>query len=292
MPDVSSLQKNASSIFSRVYFVLEKTSHSGNVGASARALKTMGFHNLVLISPKKTDILSSIDACVRSARGIDILKNAKIMSDFHTAMKGIHYCVGLSSRRRNFNNVFFTPREAANLVISRLMNVKTEKLAFVFGNEQNGLSNEILSNCQEQWCIPSSEVYSSLNLASAVQIVAYEVRMAILQGVSALSDSLADQEKRHMSHFSLFCGQKYSSARTDDLICFFNRMNKLLEKIGFNSLDRSKKGWLRLRQSFLKANFTRENVFLLQGVLKKIERYICNEVDAKSCHDKTNENQE
>lgn len=274
MPDVLPFQGDVNNLFARVRFILDQTSHPGNVGACARALKTMGFKDLVLIKPRNDDVLSLNEARVRSAGGLDILNNARIADNFYDAVDGVCYCVGLSARRRGFDNIYLHPRDAVFLVINRLIHSEGKSIAFIFGNEQHGLSNEILSKCQEQWCIPSNLAYSALNLAAAVQIVAYEIRIALLQNTANNLQIYEKKSSRFSSSIGSISNNKKSLADSDDLIFLLNRLSALMKRIGFSYSLESQRGWLHLCQSFMTARFTKENIFFLHGVLKKMEKIL------------------
>ena len=144
---------------SNINIVLVNTSHPGNIGSTARAMKTMGLNQLTLVSPK--DFPSKI-ANAKAVGCTDILDNANICQDLDTALKEQQLIFATSARSRQISLPTHTPKEAANIINSAL--ASGIKVAILFGNEQHGLSNTDLLKCQHQIIIPTSEEYSSLNL--------------------------------------------------------------------------------------------------------------------------------
>ena len=151
--------------------VLVNTTDPGNIGAAARAMKTMGLKNLYLVAPKAFPHLS---ASVRASHAIDILAEARVVDNLTEALQDCSLVFGTSTRVRELNWVTLTARAAAEKIITRPL----QDVALVFGRERCGLTNEELQHCHFQIIIPANPDYSSLNLAAAVQIVCYELRMA------------------------------------------------------------------------------------------------------------------
>ena len=159
---------------SNINIVLVRTSHPGNIGSTARAMKTMGLQNLKLISPKE---FPSNIADAQAVGCIDILKNADIYSSLPDCLGSSKIVVGFSARSRKCNIPTLTMEELINMLI----NNKSNLVSIVFGNEQSGLSNEELQLCDFLVSIPTDNAYSSLNLASAVQIFSYEYFKSSIQ---------------------------------------------------------------------------------------------------------------
>ena len=155
-----------------VRFILFEPTHPGNIGAVARAIKTMGFHELVVVNPG-----CEIDgvARARSSGALDVLQQARVVATLAEAVDGCGYVVGTSSRRRRLAWPELNPRECAASVIEHGQH---KPVAIVFGAERAGLTNDEIDRCNALVYIPSNPEYSSLNLAMAVQIVAYELRVA------------------------------------------------------------------------------------------------------------------
>ena len=156
-----------------VRFILVEPSHPGNIGATARAMKTMGFHELVLVDPA-----CEVDgqARARSAGALDVLADARLCASLDEAVADCGYIIGASARRRRLNWPELTPRECAASVAGRPVD---EPVALLFGPERAGLTNAELDLCSALVYIPSNPEYNSLNLASAVQLIAYELRLAL-----------------------------------------------------------------------------------------------------------------
>jgi tRNA/rRNA methyltransferase len=169
------LTETDTSLFQRLRFVLVETSHPGNVGAAARALKTMGFTNLVLVRPRYPDVLSHPEAIAFASGAQDILESARIVETVEEALAGCDLVAAVSARLREFSPPVVTPRELAESVAHR----QGGDVAFIFGSERYGLPNEVVMNCQALINIPANPAYSSLNLAQAIQLLAYESRVAM-----------------------------------------------------------------------------------------------------------------
>jgi len=155
-------------------FVLVGTTHAGNIGAAARALKTMGLHRLYVVAPK---VFPHIHATEMAAGAQDVLMACQVTDTLDEALVGCHLVIGTSARPRHLDLPPLTPRACAALVGSQS---DDSEVAIVFGRERTGLTNEELLRCHYHVAIPANPEYSSLNLAQAVQIIAYEWRMQIL----------------------------------------------------------------------------------------------------------------
>ncbi|MBU1438744.1 MAG: tRNA (cytosine(32)/uridine(32)-2'-O)-methyltransferase TrmJ [Gammaproteobacteria bacterium] len=161
----------------QIRIVLVGTSHTGNIGSVARAMKTMGLSQLWLVSPKE---LPDGQAYALSAGASEVLANAKVVEKLEDAISDCGLIVGASARSRTLSWPMLEPRECGEKAV---LEAQKMPVALVFGRENNGLSNEELQLCNFHVCIPANPEYSSLNLAMAVQIVAYEVRVAALASV-------------------------------------------------------------------------------------------------------------
>jgi len=166
-----------------INIVLSHTSHPGNIGAAARAMKTMGLFQLTLVKPKN---FPSMEATVRASKADDVLKNATVVDTLDEGLKQFSLVVGTSSRSRHLDVPLLTARELAEKIRDEYQN---EKVAILFGTENSGLTNEELSRCHYHVYIPANPDYCSLNLASAVQLISYELRVA------HLGSSVKDIEK-------------------------------------------------------------------------------------------------
>lgn len=157
-----------------IRIVLIETSHSGNIGSTARAMKTMGLTDLVLVAPKQ-----GIDdqAIALAAGAEDVVKSAVVVNTFSEAVADCSLVIGTSARLRHLQNSLIEPRECGEKAIHHAIN---GKVAIVFGRERVGLTNEELLKCHYHVTIPANPDYASLNLAMAVQLISYEIRMAYL----------------------------------------------------------------------------------------------------------------
>jgi len=162
--------------FSRVRFVLVGTTHPGNIGASARAMKAMGFDDLRLVSPKT---FPAAEATARASGADDVLARAAVVTDLAAAVNDCALVVGTTARDRHLEWPVLSPRDAAARIAGALHD---GPVAVVFGREQSGLSNAELDRCQHAIRIPTNPAFNSLNLSQAVQVCAYELRQSLLVG--------------------------------------------------------------------------------------------------------------
>jgi len=238
------------SVLDQVSIVLVSTSHPGNIGAVARAMKNMGLKRLILVRPKE---FPHAECTARSAGADDVLEEAKVVQSLREAVAMSHFVVGTSARQRTVPWPLSNPRQCVEK-INPLLN-SGQKIAFVFGNEQSGLSNEELSLCHYHLHIPCTENFSSLNVAAAVQIVTYELRMMIEQ-----STSLAPNQPKYESRL----------ATTEEVEQFYDRLEELLIRTGYLNLGNPKKLMLRLRRLFNRAHLEDNEIQILRGILASI----------------------
>lgn len=169
-----------SQVLQRVRVVLVGTTHAGNIGASARALKTMGLSRLVLVQPKAR---LDVEAFSMASNALDVMDEIQRFDDLDAALAGCHWVVGASARLRDRPHELMSVRQAAEHACAAwLLNPETAQteIALVFGREHSGLTNEELGRCHAHMMIAANPAYSSLNLAQAVQIACYEIRQALL----------------------------------------------------------------------------------------------------------------
>lgn len=230
-----------------VRIVLCQTSHPGNIGGAARAMKTMGLRDLALVNPKK---FPHADATAMASGATDVLDSAIVCESLQQALAGCSLVIGLSARKRELTHELVTAREAAMQAIET---AGTQKIALVLGTEMSGLSNAELIQCQQLAMIPANPKYSSLNLAAAVQLMAYELRMAAIA-----------PEKEPASGFPL--------AQHDEIEGFFAHLEETLIRIGFLNPDMPKRLMPRLRRLFARARLEKEEVNILRGILKSMQK--------------------
>lgn len=242
-------RKTDTSVFSSLRFILVGTSHPGNVGAAARAIKTMGFSRLVLVKPRFEDVLKQEEAIAFASGAQDILENAVIVDTLEEALQDCHFAAALSARLREFSPPILTPRQFSDTILTG----EHANCALVFGSERYGLSNEDVEQCHALINIPSNPDYSSLNLAQAIQILAYECRMAILN-----SENLPKHDEN--------IGFHGESASVDQINGMFTHLEAALTTIGFLNPDNPKKLMSRLRRLFSRSSLETEEVNILRGI--------------------------
>lgn len=240
-------------VFERLRFVLVETSRAGNIGAAARAMKTMGFSELVLVSPREPDVLHHEETIAFASGAHDVLLRARIVDSLDEALASCNLTVALSARLREFSPPLRSPRALAQ----QLHADSSVRCALVFGNERFGLSNEQVEKCNALVSIPVSAEYASLNLAQAVQILAYECRVAAMG------------ERREAMPVG-FQGEAASAEQIEGL---FRHLEQSLIEIEFLDPDHPKKLMPRLRRLFSRAGLETEEVNILRGIATQmIER--------------------
>lgn len=172
-PEISKADEE---LLAKIRIVLVEPSHPGNIGSVARAMKTMGLSTLYVVS--KADIITP-ESKALSKNAFDVLEHAVKVDTLDEALSGVHFAAGTSARKRTIDLPIYEPREALTILLDRMN--EAEQTAIVFGRERTGLTNEELERCDIHICISANPVYSSLNLAMSVQVVAYEMRQIILR---------------------------------------------------------------------------------------------------------------
>lgn len=275
-PDFSTPELHASigeqAIFSRTRFVLLETSHPGNVGAAARALKTMGFGRLILVNPRVAEVHRHPDAIAMASGADDVLAAAEVVSDLDEALGGAAYSVALTARLREFGPQRQSPRKVAYQA-TQLMHLPDVELALLFGNERYGLPNSAVERCQMVTHIPANPAYSSLNLAQAVQLMAYELRAAHLMEVEEGEEEwtgtakVAAHAAKKTQDAIGFVGVPASGAQIEGM---FAHLEQALTVIGFLDPASPKKLMPRLRRLLGRAQLETEEVNILRGIARKI----------------------
>lgn len=232
-----------------IQIILVETSHSGNIGSTARAMKTMGLRHLRLVAPKQP-----IDeqAIALSAGAKDCLDNAQIFPDFDNAIADCQLVIGTSARHRHLQSCLIAPRKCGELAVSR---AAQGKVAIIFGRERVGLTNEELLKCHYHLNLPTNPEYGSLNLAMAVQIVSYEIRMAWL----------AEQQLPSIEPNSPLVAYPTAEA----LHHFFEHTERLYTELGF---IRNEAVMRKLRRLYQRAELETNELNLLRGMLTAVEK--------------------
>jgi tRNA/rRNA methyltransferase len=241
--------------FTSTLFVLVEPSHPGNVGAAARALKTMGFSRLVLVAPRLAHVQTDPEAIAMASGAEDVLASARIVPTIADALAGVTWSVALTARMREYGPPQLAPREAASEARAY---APGGDIAFVFGNERTGLSNEHVERCSALAHIPANPAYSSLNLAQAVQVLAYELRIAYLADEALAGGAQADEAA---------IGAR---APNDDIERMYVHLENALIALEFLDPANPKKLMSRLRRLFARAGLEREEVNIVRGIAKHI----------------------
>lgn len=254
--------------FTSTRFVLVEPSHPGNVGAAARALKTMGFSRLVLVAPRFAHVQSDPEAIAMASGAEDVLASAQIVPTIAEALTGVTWSVALTARMREYGPPQLAPREAASEARRHALG---GNIAFVFGNERTGLSNEHVERCSALAHIPANPAYSSLNLAQAVQVLAYELRIAYLFNADD-SDSDSDSDASAAGAKVGVQSEADPAARApnEEVERMYVHLENALITLEFLDPAHPKKLMSRLRRLFARAGLEREEVNILRGIAKHI----------------------
>lgn len=230
----------------QVRIVLVRTSHPGNIGAVARAMKTMGQSQLYLVQPK---YFPHADATARASGADDLLAQALVVESLDEALAGCGYVYGLSARLRSIQWPVLDPRACAQQVLQQ----PGLPAALVFGNERNGLSNAEMDRCQYLVNIPTNPDFSSLNLASAVQVMVHELNMLARQSEAQARESASDLSE---------------VASADELARLYTHLEQMLVDVEFLDPANPRHLMRRLRRLFNKATLDSQEVKMLRGILR------------------------
>ena len=240
--------------FDKIRIVLVNTSHPGNIGAAARAMKNMGLSRLYLVAPKE---YPADKASWRAAGAKDVLDNAVIVESLTEAISCCGLVIGTSARERRIPWPLVTPRECAE---RSWVEAQHHEVAILFGREDRGLTNDELHQCNYHVCIPANEEYSSLNIAAAVQVICYEIRMAsLIADDSALTiDDQWDQPP----------------AKQQALESYYQHLQETLAALGFYAEDNPRQTMTRLRRLYNRVRLDEMELSILRGVLTATQNYI------------------
>ena len=227
--------------------VLVNTSHPGNIGAAARAMKNMGLDELFLVSPQH---FPSAEATARASGADDLLSSAQCVSGLDEAVAGAGLVIGASARSRTLPVPMLNPRQCAELVMQQ---PESTLSAILFGRERTGLTNEELDRCHYLVQIPTNPDYPSLNVAAAVQVIAYELRMAA--GIPA--------EKMEKNH-------RFATA--DEMELFYQHLESTLTGIDFLNPENPRQLMRRLRRLFGRVRPNENEINILRGILTAVDQ--------------------
>jgi len=236
---------------SSIRVVLLRPTHAGNIGACARAMKTMGLGSLWLVAPE-----ADIDASARAmaTHADDLLDQAHIVDTLDEALKDCHFVAGTSARSRRIEWPTVQPREGARLLIDRGYG---GPVALLFGQERTGLTNDELDRCQTLISVPANPDYPSLNLAAAVQILAYELRLAFLSQSAIVATGVDEAGPR---------------PSREDMRRFFEHLERVLIETDFLDPAKPRRLMRRLTRLFNRADPDENELNILRGILTAVER--------------------
>jgi tRNA/rRNA methyltransferase len=236
----------SAALLSHIRIVLSHTSHPGNMGAAARAMKTMGISSLYLVNPKRP---IDAEAEAMASGAADVLRGARVCASLGEALHGTVYALAVSARRRELAYASGDARSAALALVAA---AQEGEVAIVFGTEMSGLTNEEILQCSALAHIPADPAYSSLNLAAAVQVLAYEARVAALGAPPPAAECVP--------------------ARHEDVENFYVHLEQSLRASGFLDPANPKRLMPRLRRLFGRVRLEQEEVNILRGMLNSFAK--------------------
>jgi tRNA (cytidine32/uridine32-2'-O)-methyltransferase len=239
----------ATAVCNNIKVVLVEPTHPGNIGASARALKTMGLSRLCLVAPAR---FCSAEATARASGADDVLYAAEVVSRYEDALRDCRLVIGASARTRSIAWPELVPPECAARLVAA---AASGPVALVFGREHSGLSNAELDRCHYLVRIPANPAYGSLNLAAAVQILAYEIRKAADRGQPAAGADVPE-----------------ALATAQEMAGLMAHLEEALTDIGFLNPAQPKRLMRRLWRLFNRARLERTEVDILRGILRSVQR--------------------
>lgn len=228
-------------------------SHPGNIGAAARAMKNMGLSQLCLVNPVK---FPDVEATVRASGADDLLKNAQVVATIDEAIAECDCVLGTSARTRSLPWPLINPRESAQLLATQ----QFEKSAIIFGRENSGLTNEELSLCQYHIHIPTVDDFSSLNLASAIMLLCYELRMVSVANMNTSNDD------------SIVVTRDSKLASAAELEGYYDHLSKVMSQLGMLNPKQPKRLMQRMRRLYGRCHLESSEINILRGFLSAVEK--------------------
>ncbi len=244
---------NLSPDLSNLRVVLMETSHPGNVGSAARAMKTMGLSDLVLVAPKLAAPQRKQEAIALASGALDVLNNLRIVTTLEDALADTVFAVGFTARKRELAHRHVDLREAAGIVVQKITSNAEHKVALVFGNEAMCLSNDDIDRCQLLASVPANPKYSSLNLAQTVQVAAYEMMMAA-------------------GTFHVAADMPREAATNGEIEALMLHIEEAAIQSGYLNPDIPKRFSTRLRRLFTRAQPEPEEVAMLRGLIASFQK--------------------
>lgn len=241
------------SLFERTRFIMVGTSHPGNVGSAARAIKTMGFAELVLAAPQRENLTTHPEAIALASGAVDILEKAIIVDSLEAALAPVTLSFALTARERDMGPPVVDIRQAADEASTHLSQANNTQMAIILGPERIGLDNAQISLCHRICHIPANPAYSSLNVAQALQLAAWELRYAYQR----LSPAQLNNDATEYA----------SQEKVEALI---QHWEQALIHIGFLNPAHPKKLMPRMRHWFNRSQLTQEETDMMRGVCTQI----------------------
>jgi len=243
--------------FRRVLYVLVQPTLAANIGAAARAIKTMGFDRLVVVDPRDADYRSDADAVALATGAADVLAASACELDLSSALAGVSLAIAMTGYDREFGPPLIDLRSAAGQAVQHLAALGKGDVAFVFGTERSGLSNADVLRCQMCCAIPANPHFASLNLAQSVQVTAYECQLA-LRGTTGIQPG------------QLRFGPDDAPAGVEALEKLYQHFERAATAVGFHDPAEPKTLMVRVRRLLNRARPTQTEVDLLRGVLAAV----------------------
>jgi tRNA/rRNA methyltransferase len=240
-------------VLQRVRVVLVETSHPGNVGSAARAMKTMGLSNLYLVAPRLAAPQFDPQAVALASGAADVLAAARVVATLEEALADTTFAIGFTARKRELTHRHVALREAAGIALNELTTQPTASVALVFGNEAMCLANEDVDRCQLLASVPANPAYSSLNLAQTVQVAAYEMMMAA-------------------NVFTVAADNARERATNGDIEALMLHFERAAIESGFLDPAAPKRFMTRLRRLFTRSGLEKEEVAILRGLLASFQK--------------------
>ncbi len=247
-------------MLSNIKIVLVRTFHAGNIGSSARAMKTMGLNNLTLVSPTDFPSTKTLEQAHQMARtAADVVNNASVVDSLSEAVSDCAVVIASTARLRDFDLPELTPEESAVKLCSISEN---QKVAFVFGPERMGLSTEDLKHCRYRVTIPTSPDYSSLNLAAAVQTLSYEIfkQHQLGQKLGQGNDIVTESEN------------PATFPTSDEMEQLYTHLEETLTQTEFIYKKHPGEVMQKLRTLFTRAQVEKSELNILRGILASVQR--------------------
>lgn len=236
--DMNEITKN-------VRIIMVETTHPGNIGAAARAMKTMGHENLYLVKPK---IFPSAEVTARAAGADDILATAVVCNSLDEALQDCLLVVATSARDRSISWPVYKPDDCAKQIVAT---AQTGQVAIIFGRESSGLTNVEIERCNAMVKIPTNPDFSSLNIASAIQLICYEITNSIINLNNDASNKASD----------------INLASSEQLVQFYDHLEQCMIDLNFYNPDKPRRLMRRLKRLFNRAQLDENEINILRGLL-------------------------